>query len=1118
MNLLFPRLRSSVKLMGAIILLAFASQEASAQLLRQPVVSRDHLAFVYGGDIWVSNRDGGNPVRLTSHPADEFAPAISPNGKWVAFSARYDGNTDVYVVSVTGGQPKRLTWHAGVDTVNGWSADGKRVLFASPREVASGRSNQLYEVPVEGGFETKVMLAQAFEGAWSEDGKRLAYRPYGAAHSGTSGWRQSRGGSTPPIWIIDPVTNTWEQVPHVNASDTNPMWVGKRVAFISDRNDGAANLFIYDPQTKALLQLTKETVWDVRSARAAGDTVVYEVGGRLKEINIATGTHRDIVVNVAAQAVQTRPQWKDASSNITSTRLSATGKRVLVSARGDVFTVPVKDGSVRNLTQTSGIREKDALWSPDGKKVAYISDAGMHHVLMLRDQNGLETPQSLELGKEGYFSLLEWSPDGKFIVYNDNHLNLYVISLDKGVITLVDNRKRRGPFNVSISQDSRWLAYTVSAENYFSRIRVRDLTTGATVDATDGLSHADNPVFAGSDYLYFTSSINTGPSQVGLDMSSQERPVRDGIYALVLAANGKSPMAPLTGDEVDKADKSEKTEKSEKTDKAAASDKGTKDDKKDVAKDAKDSKDTLPKPPKPVRIDFEGLQQRTVALPVPEQGYDALAVSADGSLWYLETRAPGVRVDAPDFESGGTNDLVRFSFEDRKPKTMKQNLKGFSVSPDGKKILLQFNKGKLEIADAVEKMDAKSIETSQVGMVIDPRQEWQQIFDETWWMEKEYFYDAKLHGLDWNAVRARYQDQLQYVQRREDLNELLREMIGELQVGHNRIGGGDVHRERPIATGLLGADFVVESDHYRIKTIYAADRWNPFMKAPLAVPGLGVKEGEYLMAINGQTLSSKQNLYAFLENTVGKQVTLTVAVDAAGKGSRNVVVVPIASEASLRQWNWIERNRQAVEKATDGKVAYVYLPDTAGEGYKHFNRMFFAQADKAALIVDDRRNGGGQAANYVIDVLLRPYLSGWKDRDGLVFDTPGGAIYGPKAMLIDQDAGSGGDFLPYAFKRTGLGPLIGKRTWGGLIGISANPSLIDGGNLVVPFFRFYTPEREWRVENEGVAPDADVELDPTAVNKGRDTQLEAAIESVMQRLKVAKPTRVSPPPPATLGK
>jgi len=442
------------------------------------------------------------------------------------------------------------------------------------------------------------------------------------------------------------------------------------------------------------------------------------------------------------------------------------------------------------------------------------------------------------------------------------------------------------------------------------------------------------------------------------------------------------------------------------------------------------------------------------------------------------------------------------------------------MSADGKKLLLQYAKGRLEVADAGEKLDSKNLDLSQVRSLVDPRQEWQQIFDETWWMEKDYFYDPKLHGLDWNAVYQRYQPLLQFVQRREDLNEVLVEMIGELQVGHNRIGGGDVYQERGAGVGLLGADFRIDKGQYRIKTIYHGDRWNPFLPAPLAVPGLGVKEGDYLLAVNGRKLDAQQNLYALLENTVGKQVTLTVAAEADGKGSRNVVVEPIANEAGLRQWHWIESNREYVGKQTGGKVAYVYLPDTAGDGFQYFNRMFFAQVDKQAVIVDDRRNSGGQAANYVTDVLSRKYLAGWKDRDGLVFSTPGGAIYGPKAMLIDQDAGSGGDFLPYAFKRLGLGPLIGKRTWGGLIGISTNPNLIDGGNLVVPYFRVFSPEGEWRVENEGVAPDIDVELDPAGVNGGKDSQLDAAIASVLQRLQGYKPVerKEAPPMPTQLGK
>ncbi len=1102
------------------------AQSTPTLLLRQPSVSRDHIAFVYAGDIWLANRDGQTPTQLTSHPADEFAPAFSPDGKWIAFSARYDNNTDVYVMPVAGGNPKRLTWHSAVDTVNGWSVDGKRVLFASSRETENARSNQLYEVSVDGGAERKIMDALAFEGSWSADGSRLAYRPYRAAYSGTSGWRLHRGGSTPPIWLIDPVKSSLEKIPHVNASDTNPMWVDGNVVFISDRHDGAANLFLYDTKTKALKQLTKETVWDIRNARAFDNTVVYEVGGRLKELVVASGRIRELPVTLNTQTIQTRPQWKDASTNMTSAKLSATGKRVVVSARGDVFTVPVKDGSVRNLTQTSGVREKDGLWSPDGKRVAYVSDAGLFHSLVLRDQAGLDQAQSFSLGKTGYFTLLAWAPDGKTIAYQDNHLNLYVMSLDKGTIKLVDNRKRRGVMNISFSQDSRWLAYTVAAENLFNQIRIYDATSGNSVTVTDGLSHVDQPVFAGSDYLYFTASINSGPSQVGLDMSTQERPMREGLYAMVLAATGKSPMAPRSGDEEDKKDASKDATKDggkdpTKPDSPASADDTGKSTTPAAATGSKVDTPAKPAaPPKPVRIDFDGLQQRIVGLPVAERSYDALAVAADGSLFYLDQRQPGVSNEPPEAESTGNAELVRFSFEDRKAKSLKQGVNTFSMSADGKKLLLQYNRGKLEIADANEKLDAKPIDLAQLGMPIDPREEWQQIFNETWWMQKEFFYDANLHGIDWQAIRARYQPLLKHVQRREDLNDLLVEMIAELQVGHNRIGGGDVHRERPTTIGLLGADFTTENGHYRIKTIYSGDRWNPFMKAPLAVPGLGVKEGDYILAVNGRPVNAQQNLFASLENTVGKQVSLSVGADSSGKGARTIVVQPIASEASLRQWNWIEKNRQHVEKVSGGKVAYVYLPDTGGEGFKHFNRMFFSQVEKQALIVDDRRNGGGQAANYITDVLSRQYLAGWKDRDGYIFETPGGAIYGPKAMLIDQDAGSGGDFLPYAFKRMGLGPLIGTRTWGGLIGISANPNLIDGGNLVVPFFRFFTPEREWRIENEGVAPDIEVELDPLGVNKGQDTQLDAALKSVMQRLQSEKQIirRVPPAMPTQAGK
>ncbi|HEY1129899.1 MAG TPA: PDZ domain-containing protein [Roseateles sp.] len=1089
-------------------------------MLRQPAVSKDHLAFVYAGDLWLADRNGGNARRLTSHAASEFAPRFSPDGRQIAFSASYDGNTDVYVIGLDGGAAKRLTWHPGSDVVSGWSPDGKRVLFASPREVLNNRSNQLYEVSVDGGYEKQVMKAVAWEGAWSADGKQLAYRPYNAAHVGVSGWRQSRGGTTPPVWIMDLASQKWQEIPHVNATDSAPVWAGGEVVFISDRADGAANLFAFNPATKSLRQLTKETQWDVRSVDAVGTTLVYESGGRIKQIELAGGEPRVLDIRLTGTVPQARTQWKDAGKTLTQARLSSTGKRVVVSARGEVFTVPVKEGTVRNLTETAGVREKDALWSPDGQRVAYISDApGMRHELVLQGQTGLGAKERFLLPNAGYFTLMDWSPDAQQLVLQDNHLNLYRVSLaagaSRGQLTRIATDVRRfgsDGFAVSFSPDSRWLAFTTSGDNYFGRIVLHDLASGRNHTVTDGLAHAGNPAFsAKGDYLYFTASINSGPSRVELDLSTQERPRRVGLYALVLAADGKSPLAPKAGDEEAKKDDKKEEKKDDKADKA-----DRKDDRKADAK-----KNDKPKgdPVKPVRIDLDGLADRLVALPVAERNYDSLAVASDGALYYLQHPQPGVSNELPQAERHATAELWRFDFEERKPKLLRSGIAEFSLSEDHKKLLLTVAGGKLEVGDANDKGDSKPLDLSGLRTRVDPKAEWKQIFDEAWWMEKEFFYDAGMHGLNWQEVYDRYLPQLAHVQRREDLNDLLVQMIGELQVGHNRTGGGDVHQEAPVAVGLLGADFAVEQGRYRIAKLYAGDRLSPSLRSPLSVPGLGVKEGDFLLAVNGHELDGKTNLYALLENTVGKQVVLAVAHDAAGKGRRDVTVEPIANESLLRRWAWIDGNRRKVEQKSGGKVAYVYMPDTAGQGYEHFNRMFFAQIDKQALIVDDRRNGGGQAANYVTELLSRPYLGSWKDRDGLVFDTPGGAIYGPKAMLIDQDAGSGGDFMPYAFKRVGLGPLIGKRTWGGLIGISANPPLVDGGFLTVPYFRFYTPEGEWRIENEGVSPDIDVELDPAAVNRGEDTQLDAAIADVMKRLEGWKPVqRKAAPAAATLGR
>jgi tricorn protease len=1074
------------------------SASGTTLLLSQPSVSADRLAFVYGGDIWVSDRQGANPIRLTSQ-GGASRPKISPDGRMVAYSGTNDGNTDVYVIPIGGGTPKRLTFHPGIDEVNGWSVDGKRVLFASNREVANSRSNQFYEIAATGGYERKVMDAVAIEGAWSPDGSRLAYRPYRTAYEGTSGWRLYRGGETTPIRIIDPAAGKLEQVPHVNATDRAPIWLGDEIIFISDRDNVASNLFAYNVKSKELRQLTKETVWEVRSLGGYGTTAVFEVGGALKQVDLTSGAIKTLPISLASDTPQARPTWKNAASAMTRASLSPTGKRIVVTARGEIFTVPVKDGSIRNLTKSAGIRDHDGLWSPDGKQIAYITESKFQHFLALRDQAGLEPVKTYPLAKTGYFRLLAWSPDGKRLAVQDNHLTIYSLNLDKGDLTKIDASQRRADFNVSFSADGRFLAYNVEGENYFSRIRIYDFSIGKSYDVTDGLSDADDPTFGGSDYLYFTASTNAGPTHVGLDMSTQERAIRRGIYVAVLAADGKSPLLPKAGDE-----------EAPKPDAKSADKPGDKD-----GKDA----DKTPKPAKATVIDFEGLQNRIISLGVAERRYGSLATAADGALFYLEIRQPGVST-----EPGGTSEnnaeLYRYDFTERKAKSVKQGIENIAISGDRKKLLLISAKGKLEIADASEKLEPKAIELAQLGMAVDPRAEWRQIFDETWWMEKEFFYDPKMHGLDWDAVYARFSPLVNHVARRADLNNLLNEMIAEMQVGHNRIGGGDIQRDPPVAGGLLGADYVIENNRYRFKTIYRGDRWNPFLKAPLAIPGASAKEGDYLLSVNGQPLDGSQNIHALFENTVGKQTQLSLSSDPSGKGARTIIVEPIGSEAGLRQWAWIERNRDYVSKKTGGKVAYVYLPNTGEDGFKYFNRMFFAQVDKQAVIIDERRNGGGQAANYITEILGRPHLGGWKDRDGSVFTTPGGAILGPKVMLIDQDAGSGGDFLPYAFKQLNLGPLIGTRTWGGLIGISANPDLIDGGSLTVPFFRFFTPEGEWRIENEGVAPDIDVDLDAVGVNKGIDNQLDTAIAETLKRL-AANPgpdRSKAPAMPTSLGK
>ena len=1074
-------------------------------LLTQPALSKDHLAFVYAGDIWVADLDGSHPRRLTSHPAEENTPVFSPDGSMIAFDAEYDGNQDVYVISVAGGQPRRLTWNPSGDRVLDWTADGKQVAFASNRETDHGRSGQLYFVSAEGGAPVKQMEARIYRGAFNAQGD-FAYIAFGSGYNGlfggTAGWRGYRGGTTPAIQVMNAARDSVYTIPGAGATNFNPMWIGGDLYFLSDRDDKRFQVFHYNPASKAIDRISNEDHWDVRSAGANGSMIVYEAGGRLKRLNPATGEANELAIEIAPDLPQRLPQWKDASRTIDSAEISKTGKRAVLTARGEVFTVPVKDGSVRNLSNSGSSHEYSALWSPDGLQLAWIRETGKGmgktQEVVVANQQG-KVRKTYPLGPH-FYSLLAWGAgDTPRLLYLDNHLGLHALELKDGKEELIATGKRRDVVDVAVSPDGAWLAYTEEQANYHRDLMLLEFATGQKVRVSDGMADAAEPAFSpDGKYLYFAASTNSGPLQVGLNMTSQEKPFRAGLYAVVLAADGDSPLKPPTGDE-------------------AAEDKQA--DKADKGKKDKQDKDEAKEEAVTTRIDVKGLQGRIVALPVAERNYGKLGVGKDGKLFYISYYQPGTEVEPPGKNQAEENTIWRFDFEKREESTVLTGVNNFSISSDGAHMIISRADGSLATAEIADEMKPEALDLSGVKVFVDPAEEWAQIFDEAWRMEKEFFYAPNLHGLDWDAVYQQYRPLLAYAGRREDVSALIVEMIAELQVGHNRTGGGDVYSGEGPKAGLLGANLVIDQGRYRLARVYTGESWNPFVEAPLAQPGSEAHEGEYILAVNGQDLHATDNLFALLQGTAGQQVTLRVGPNADGKGARDIVVKPTDNERLLRRWHWIETNRRLVDEATGGKVGYIYLPDTADAGYTYFNRMFFPQVDKQALIIDERSNSGGQAANYIIEVLGRKHLSGWADRDGLIYNTPAGEMQGPKLMMIDQDAGSGGDYLPYTFRSAGIGKLLGRRTWGGLIGIYANPQLMDGGTLTVPFFRFFDAQGHWDVENKGVAPDIDVALDPIATNQGVDSQLQAAIGEIQNELKGfvnPVPTK-APPLPTHLG-
>jgi len=1039
-------------------------------LLRDPSLSATQIAFAYGGAIWVVPRAGGDARRIVTGMDLEGGPIFSPDGSRIAFTGNYDGNTDVYVVAASGGEPRRLTYHPGADVAVGWTPDGTRVLFRSARASYSD-PDQLYTIPAGGGVATELPLTMAETGAYSADGTHLAYVPN---FQWEPFWKGYRGGQFTPILIANLSDSSVVHVPNNGTNDNDPMWIGNHVYFVSDR-DGPTTLFSYDVSSRAVTRVLLPSGFDITSASAGPDGIVYAQFDSLHLYTPSTGQTRTIHVTLAGDLPQLRPHWVHVGTQIQNGDISPTGARAVFEAHGEIFTVPAEHGDVRDISNSPATAERDPAWSPDGSRIAYFSDATGEYKLCVRDQRGLTAPNCIVLDAHPtYYYTPVWSPDSKKIAYADKRLNLWYVDLEHPTPVRVTTVPYEdfGPadFQAAWSPDSRWLAFTTVLPSWIHAIDAYSIETHTVHRLTDGMSDAQHPAFdKGGQYLYFTASTNTGLNSAGLDMESDERPTSSSVYAIVLRHEGTAPIPLQTDDE-----------KVEPSPMPASS----------PAASAKHESG----PPR-VTIDVAGLSQRTVALPIPDANYVALMAGKAGQL--LLVSAPLAQVD----EGPTPLDVSRFDVTGAKVTPLASGTSAFVVSADGSKMLLRV-RANWYIAPTAEAFKPGSpLEASAMELEVDPRAEWAQMYREVWRIEREFFYDPHYHGLDLPAAEHRFAEYLPGIAARDDLTFLFREMLSYLSIGHMFVGGGAQPPNGHVTVGLLGADYTVENDRYRFAKIYNGENWNPALHAPLTQPGSDVHVGEYLLAVNGREVHADTEIYAYFEETAGKQTTLRVGPNADGSGAREVTVVPVASEAGLRNLAWIEHNRELVDKLSGGKLAYVYMPDTGYEGYTNFNRYFFSQVGREGVVLDERFNHGGQVADYVIDVLSRKPMAITVPRGGKPSIDPPLAIYGPKVMVINQFAGSGGDAMPWYFRKAGLGPLVGMRTWGGLVGIGGYPVLMDGGSVTAPRIAIGGLHGQWEVEGHGISPDIEVFQDPKLVREGHDPQLEAAVAKALELLR-----------------
>ncbi|MBB6252403.1 S41 family peptidase [Nitrospirillum iridis] len=1085
--------------------------EASAPpplMLQHPSLSAGLIAFDYGGQIWTVPRAGGQARLLVAGQGQNSGPVFSPDGGLIAYTGTYDGNTDVYVVPVGGGQPRRLTWHPGRDVAVGWTPDGKNVLFRTPRTTPRDLE-QLYTIPVTGGFASPLPLPSGFEASYSPDGSHLAYTPFSQWQPA---WKHYRGGQTARVWIAALGDSGIIKVPRDNSNDRNPMWAGDTVYFLSDR-DGPVALYAYDTKTAKVTAVVKnEKGFDIQSASAGPGGIVYDQFGTLNLFDTATRQSRAVPVAISGELPQTRAHLETLDpGQILHAALSPTGKRVLVETRGEILSVPAEKGDVRNLTQSPGVADRDPAWSPDGKTVAWFSDEGGEYALHLRSSDGMGPVRVISLGQPpSYFYGPLWAPDSKKIAYTDKRLNLWVVDLDHSgdhpTPVKVDTDRYDSPatrLDPSWSPDSRWIAYSKQLQNHLHGIFIYSLADKKTQMVTDGRSNATSPRFdRGGKYLYFVAFTNNGLDPGWLDMSSMGRATDGRVYVMVLRRDLPSPLAPESDDEP-AAGKG-----------GGDKGKGKAEAKDDGAPDAGDKKDDAPKgdgkkadgkKAKEVRIDFAGLDQRTLALPIPRVNLAGIEVGTEGVVFAGASPIALTDEDYTDGDEAGPPgvEIARFDLKTRKVDKFLDGVDAgsFAVSADGQKVLYaQHGRWFVGGADKAPDGGASALKLDEMQVWVDPRAEWRQMYHEAWRIERDFLYDPKAQGLDLARAERVYAPFLEAMAGRVDLNALFAEMTGHIGVGHTFVGGGALPKQDRVSVGLLGADYRVVAGRYQFARILEGESWTPGARAPLTQPGVNVAVGDLLLAVNGREVTTEEEVYRYFLGTAGKQTVLTVGPKADGSGSRQVTVVPLPSETKLRLHTWMEENRRKVDQLSGGRLAYVYLPDTASGGFSNFNRYYYSQVGKQGAIIDERFNHGGEIADFIVDQMKKTPQMVNATREGEEMVEPAQAIYGPKVMIINQMSGSGGDALPWLFRKANLGTLVGVRTWGGLVGIGGYPPLIDGGSITAPRWALYGTHGEWEVENIGIPPDVEVEQDPALVRQGHDPQLEKAVAVALDQL------------------